>query len=483
MNNKKKYLGKLSFLCGLLFCLLLGFSSTTCYADVSSDYIAYSINTLNDNGNFGSYQTSFNNILTTTSNSSSIISDITSRINTFLANNNLTNLNDRNCVVLTCSGRASDSITLFFTFSNCSYPNNVNDLGYLSLYLNNGFYTFGCYGSSNDKIYSFEFQLKSYGVYNTYSQILNVNETIGNRNILGYSTITYNNDLTLYYMNSMACCGVPSARVSYPKSSNALNYYMILQDANGNFQISEPEPSGDVTPSGDDGGGGTVTPSGDSGLNIDYSPILGDINNNITNQGQNIVNQISGDTQKIIDNQNKNAEQVHNDLTNYDIDDGHEDVSNLINNIQDTLSGDLSNSEIFGALEESERGFLNLISGQAEDFEIHWNDVFYQNVKLIPAGQVNFSAMCRENSALGNIKEKLNIILSALCALALIKYLYNLLLATLGIDNPYLYDNNSDSDYIKTVDKNTGVTTFSGVDKDGTRWHYSYNPKKGGKKK
>lgn len=238
----------------------------------------------------------------------------------------------------------------------------------------------------------------------------------------------------------------------------------------------------------DTGNTGTITDNnGDTTGQIDLSGIqngLGNINNSINQQGQAIIDNQNQNTQSIIDNQNSIAQQQHNDLTNYDVEDGEEDVSGLIDNIQGSLSGDLSNSEIFGALEESEQGFLNLISGQAEDFEIHWNDVIYNNVKLIPAGQVNFSKMCRENPALGNIKEKLNIILSALCGLALIRYLYNLLLATLGIDNPYLYDNNSDSDYIKTVDKNTGVTTFSGREKDGTRWSYRYNPNsKGGKNK
>lgn len=369
-----------------------------------------------------------------------------------------------NCffIAYTNSSQVVDSI--FVLFSNNELGNKAHHLWLSNYSANNSF----CLTYINDNLAFVDGTFYSIS-FNAVGSITNFSPSnLGYKKAFNNSNLSYSTSPNVINSLTFASYGVP-ADINF----NDEWFYTSTSV----IPVVVPEPTPTPTPESTPiPGTGTITNnSGDKTGNIDLSGIengIDNINQSINEQGQ-----------AIIDNQNTIAEQQHNDLTAFDVSDGEDDADSLINNIQDTLDDNLSNSEIFGALEESESGFLDLISGQAEDFEIHWNDVFYNNVKLIPSGQVNFSSICRENSTLGEVKEKLNIILSALCGLALIKYLYNLLLATLGIDNPYLYDSNTDNDYIKTVDKNTGVTTFSGKDKDGTRWTYRFDPKKGGKNK
>lgn len=211
----------------------------------------------------------------------------------------------------------------------------------------------------------------------------------------------------------------------------------------------------------DDTGGGTITPSGDipgdtPGITTpNYNEKLDNIQTGITN----IENKIptSGDIIQAGVNANKDYWGTSVDVSSGDFED---DVSGMITDIMDTASGELTDNEVFDALNKAEIGFINAISGQADDFKISWNDVIYMNTKLIPAGEVNFSKMARENETLGKVKEYLNIIASAMLGLSLIKYIYNLILATLGIDNPYLYDGNSqEKEATETVTYTTNFKT------------------------
>lgn len=485
--NKKKYIGSLKLLLVPFFIMLLSFFSN-CFAYMSSEYLDYGLATLKDNylnNNNSSYQSTMRQNAEAFLNDNIAKNLFLDKFNSQLDTWGIPNIKDYN--IICCAHYATRYYLKFFIFNN-TVPNGYDDLDFFFIdsnsrfkarHLNSSDYWFQynvCIQKNNDGSCTLSnFQFWKYTSTSDYASIY-----------LGSTSFTSDQNTVLTCSN-IFCCGLPGGYSYYPLTGSTTIIPVILKDMNGNYNPVTPDPelSGDIPI--DTGNTGTITNnSGETTGSIDLSGIqagLGNINNSINNQGQAIIDNQNENTQAIIDNQNIIAEQQHNDLTNFDVDEGEEDVNGLIDNISTNLSGDLSNSEIFGALEESESGFLNLISGQAEDFEIHWNDVFYNNVKLIPAGQVNFSALCRENSVLGNIKEKLNIILSALCGLALIRYLYNLLLATLGIDNPYLYDKNTDSEYIKTVDKNTGITTFSGRDKDGTRWTYRYNPnRKGGKK-
>lgn len=475
MTIKKNYHGMLKVLLSLLFTMLFACCSTS-YASISDPFSADELNQINDFFNINITQTTLNIAYNYLKGNFPNISKL--NIVFVLGSNSL---NGTNYLYLICNNGTYSSELDYLkvtswsnTYFKINSVENINDTTnhiyyYTRIDVNTSYIT-GLESTSDLRIWTGEnppFTLNS--------SFFTSNRLLTTRNMATFYAYTINDTIRVVL------------------STN----YIILDD-----YVQPEEPSGDVPSSSL---GDIIDISGDNRGNINLQPIENSLNN--------IQNQISGDTQRIIDNQNVIAQQQHEDLTSYDENIADNDVTDLIENIQDTLSGDLSNSEIFGALEQAESGFLDLITGQATDFIISWNDIRLDSVHnndnkvlnhasgfnfsslngaitlntsstgvIIPSGFINFSKACRENSTLGSLKEKLNIILSALCGLALIKYLYNLLLATLGIDNPYLYDKNTDNDYIKTVDKNTGTTTFSGVNKDGTRWKYSYNSK-GGKNK
>lgn len=54
--------------------------------------------------------------------------------------------------------------------------------------------------------------------------------------------------------------------------------------------------------------------------------------------------------------------------------------------------------------------------------------------------------MCRDNETLNYIRSVVRIIFNFSVALALIKNIYNLILSTLGVDNPYLYEDPYEED-------------------------------------
>lgn len=144
-----------------------------------------------------------------------------------------------------------------------------------------------------------------------------------------------------------------------------------------------------------------------------------------------------------------------------------------INKITDNLNKQLETNEIIGALNKSEQGFLNIIGNKnAQDFKISWNTVNYNGIEMIPKGEINFSKMCRENETLGTVKTYVNVIMSAFLGFALTKQIYNLLLATLGIDNQYVYEKNEDV-ITYTENLNTGDITYTKRDKKGNRQTYT----------
>lgn len=135
-------------------------------------------------------------------------------------------------------------------------------------------------------------------------------------------------------------------------------------------------------------------------------------------------------------------------------------ISGKVDELTEQISGDLAENEIFGILKTYEDKIFGSFIGE-EDFKISWNDVSYMNSVIIPKGEVNFSEMCRENETLANIKTTINIILGFFLLSNCVIYLYNLLLATLGIDNPYLYETPPEEVNTVTYDTNinSGVTT------------------------
>lgn len=61
--------------------------------------------------------------------------------------------------------------------------------------------------------------------------------------------------------------------------------------------------------------------------------------------------------------------------------------------------------------------------------------------------------MCREIPELGQLQTLIRVIFNFGTAIAIIYQIYNLVLSTLGIDNPYLYE---DDQEITTIDTDTG---------------------------
>lgn len=131
-------------------------------------------------------------------------------------------------------------------------------------------------------------------------------------------------------------------------------------------------------------------------------------------------------------------------------------ISGKVDELTEQISGDLAENEIFGILQTYEDKIFGSFIGE-EDFKISWNDVSYMNSVIIPKGEINFSEMCRENETLANIKTTINIILGFFLLSNCVIYLYNLLLATLGIDNPYLYE--TPPEQVETVTYDTNINT------------------------
>lgn len=200
---------------------------------------------------------------------------------------------------------------------------------------------------------------------------------------------------------------IPIEYVSTP------NYYNIFfrsrdtsieQDMSIDFVLlNNTENSGTIGP--------IITPSGDtiSGDEIKDETTLGDIQNTITEIFQ-----------------KPNQEQTNTD------------AENSINQIKNNITEKLEENEIIGALDLAEKGFLDILKGEAGDFKISWEQVTYKDVALIPKGEVNFSKIARENESVGYVKTTLNTVLSAFMAFNILKTLYNLLMEMLGVSSPVI---------------------------------------------
>lgn len=125
-------------------------------------------------------------------------------------------------------------------------------------------------------------------------------------------------------------------------------------------------------------------------------------------------------------------------------DNQQENIKSGLNDLINGFSGELSNNSIFQIVELAELGFIDILQGKPGDFKISWNSANYLDNSIVPAGEINFTQMCKDIPILGNVKTFINIIISAFLGFNLIKYLYNLILSTLGIDNPYLYETDLD---------------------------------------
>lgn len=121
----------------------------------------------------------------------------------------------------------------------------------------------------------------------------------------------------------------------------------------------------------------------------------------------------------------------------------------------DSASEEMQKNEIFGLVDQYHNKIWGMFQGE-EDFKIEWNSVQYMDKELIPAGSINFTEICKEEPFI-YIKYLVNTIVSFGILISLIQQIYNLTLSTLGIDNPYLYE---DENYMMSTDMVTGEHKF-----------------------
>lgn len=222
----------------------------------------------------------------------------------------------------------------------------------------------------------------------------------------------------------------------YGYKSYFLNNYVEIESLK-----PTPEPDPNPQPSGD-------TPS--SGEKTDLTKIenkidetnknLEDIKNKIPTSGD-----IATGTIKANEEYWGNSGDLNPDKTG-------EDIKDVINNTMDNISGELSKNEIFKTLETAEQGFFDLFKKKQEekmyDLKLKWNETKYQETTLLESGEINISKMCREIPELARLQGYIRLIFNFTVITNLIKQIYNLILSTLGIDNPYLYEEGEETTII-----------------------------------
>lgn len=304
--------------------------------------------------------------------------------------------------------------------SDYTYGRNTSATGTFQTYIPNPCYTINANSVSTKATSVGNSAQNEYNIYITLEQINN-------------TTVINSSQIYTYY-------GAGTAINIGTSLYHSKNYY-----ADENYKDNQvpDEPEQPENPSGDSGNTGNTQ--------IDYTNQLNNINGTLNN----IENKIptSGDIQNSIEQANKNfwGEPSGEELK--------KEQEENINKIKEELTSSLQNNEIMGALEVAENGFIELLQGEAGDFRISWDDVTYMDTKLIPAGEINFSKIARETESIGMVKTTLNIILSGFMALNILKYIYNLLLTTLGIDNPMIIDTSSEN---TTVTETSRIKMASG---------------------
>lgn len=138
--------------------------------------------------------------------------------------------------------------------------------------------------------------------------------------------------------------------VCYYKNGNNAGFWGFVDNI---VLLSEPQPE---EPSGDSGGLGYITtPSGDNGGSINLQPIQQGLTD--------IQNQISGDTQKVIENQNQNTQTIVNAISG--------EVNIINNSLTDTtvdtdISGELSSMINSADIDDPTSNFFSWLLDQLQ---------------------------------------------------------------------------------------------------------------------
>lgn len=436
---KKKFLGGYGLLFGVLCCLFVGFLSTSCFASSPS---IEELNTFfefclekEDNGEF--------NYTTKLSIDSSVLATA------FYNSTSSLNYSLNNLVFVT--GRAyydnnsgwTDMQAVVFIANN-SFGNQ--DFLYLNRSIN-GNYSNTKFTKNGSNAFVPAFIIKKNGS-TTYTNSFEGTVYFNSSN----DTFSYVNQSPALIECNYILTTLRTASFYYQNSGTWIPVMNAYNGLTYNEYIT-PEP---IIPSGDSSTTGTITDNnGDTTGKIDLSGIengIGQINTNL----ENIENKIptSGDIANSVTQANQNYWGSSGDLTG---DSQIDQIGNNLNGIMADLSGDLGDNEVFNSIQEAEDGFLDLFRNRQEesayDLKFEWNDFEYNGVVLIPKGSINISQLCRDNVQLGYIQGLIRIVFNFEVALTLIYQIWNLILATLGIDNPFLYE---DYDGVERINGDTG---------------------------
>lgn len=154
----------------------------------------------------------------------------------------------------------------------------------------------------------------------------------------------------------------------------------------------------------------------------------------------------------------------------------------------DEFSGDITSLGFFGVISEFEQKFEDIFNNRDEnnlDFIISWDNVdislFGSDFRMIPSGDINFSKYCRDFPILGNVQTTIRVIFNFFFGFNLLQYLYNLVLSTLGIDNPYLYENPEYFEEHILYDVNTGYTDEISTTTYHSKPHHTISMRKRGR--
>ena len=419
---------KLIFFMSLILILILGTSSQ---AVVSEDYMNYIWTNLENNTDFnnsGSYNINFKSYLQQLTPEQK--NSVKTKINQYLYSNNL-NYEDINLNTF-LSYDAEVTFNIYFVFSNNTSPNN-NDLGYLEIKRNEYNYI-KLYVKDNNGIIKYLKVQVAYYKNSLHFTVSNFQDLTSNGLTVNLGKNAYSENTDIFYSSNISCYKLTqTAYIGYPISSTTettrflRNYSAYINKDDGAYIPKEPvipdKPSGDT---GTGGTTGTITnPSGDTTGKVDLSGIeqgigaVKDAVNNVTNTIKDAFTFDSGD-----------ANEVMEDFKNTDL----------------GLSQDLYdlNNQFFDLFQTE----------QMDDFKISWNGVNYQDVQLIPSGEVNFSALCRENEQIGKVKEYITLFAIVGASLTLLKFIWNMIAEMLGLNQTlmetdfgdakmYTYEDNS----------------------------------------
>ena len=448
---------KLIFFMSLILTSILG---TTSQANVTQEYVEYT---------FTHFKNTISNAMSSFSgNAKEILNTLTEQdynfyttyINQVLKENNLQNLTNHNMTSFISQYSSTDT-RIYFIFSNTSSPNNVENLNYIKVARKNDTEITINGNETNGKIYILELRI-SKSTHNKFQPINIYNDNTTKLEIQYIKSATLNSDNTILTLSNVACTNTQAIYYEIPFTISGTKIIgqgfirgLTTDTDPGYFKVETTTPSGDSSGgnTGDNTGGNTGT------TNVDLSKVengIKDINNNIENIKDKIPTSedIKNATTSGVINGNNEYWGVSGELNG---EKEQKEIKDIINGAMENVSGELSKNQVFKALESAEKGFFDLFKNkleeQAYDLKFNWKKTEYQGATLLEDGEINISKMCREIPELGRLQFYIRLIFNFTVIINIIKQIYNLILATLGIDNPFLYE---EGEQTTSIDTDTG---------------------------